>query len=67
MRKAVVEYRKVLRSGKSLYVSIPHKFAKFHGIEKGDELAVVTQRTMKVFPNKKIRVGNEGYRITTET
>jgi hypothetical protein len=50
MKDPVVKLRKVLKSGKSFYISIPPEFIRLHGIKKGDRLPVLAGHIMKVVP-----------------
>ena len=51
----IVKIRRVIRSGKSFYISIPPEFIKLHGIKKGDRLPILAdQIMMKIIPMSKI-------------
>jgi len=41
-------YRKVIQHGGSLVISIPEEWAKEHGIQKGDELALTANSILSV-------------------
>jgi len=45
-------YRKVIKQGGSLAITIPEEWAKEHGIEKGDELALTANSMLSVVKSK---------------
>ena len=50
MKDPVVKLRRVLKSGKSFYISIPPEFIRRHNIKKGDKLPVLAGQILKVVP-----------------
>lgn len=46
----VAKVRKVVQYGGSFYISMPQEFVRFHGIKRGDRLAVLAGQIMKVIP-----------------
>jgi len=42
--------KRVMKSGGSLVIVIPSKFAKAHGIKEGDEVAYAADHIMKIIP-----------------
>ena len=53
-------YRKVVKSGHSLIVSLPVAWAKEHGIEQGDVLALTANSILTMSPKPEKREDEEG-------
>ena len=53
-------YRRVVKSGHSLIVSLPVEWAKEHGIKQGDELALVANSILTMSPKPEKRKKEEG-------
>ena len=48
--KPVVKTRRIIKHGKSYYISIPHEFMKRHNLKKGQPVPVLANHIMKVVP-----------------
>jgi len=51
---ALVKKRRVTRTGSSLTVTLPEEFVKAHGLQAGDEVAVLADHWLQVVPYKPI-------------
>ncbi|MGQ9571047.1 MAG: AbrB/MazE/SpoVT family DNA-binding domain-containing protein [Thermodesulfovibrionales bacterium] len=50
----IVVTRKVIKSGRSFYISIPPAWLKKHNIGKGDALPIVADTLLKIVPVSEI-------------
>ena len=48
--RVTAQTRKVWRQGGSLAITLPASFTKAHGIEEGDDLAVIADHIIKIVP-----------------
>ena len=46
----IAEVRRVIKIGKSHYISIPPEFVKAHNIKGGDKLPIAADHIMKIIP-----------------
>jgi len=53
-------YRRVVKSGHSLIVSLPVEWAKEHGIEQGDVLALTANSILTMSPKPEKKEEKEG-------
>jgi antitoxin component of MazEF toxin-antitoxin module len=57
----VVKLRRVLKSGNSLYISLPKKFVDLHDIQKGEKIPLLINHfVLTVIPVKSRQCANEG-------
>lgn len=50
--RLIVEKKKLIKVGGSICVALPPEFLKLHGLEKGDEIAVIANHIVKLVPLK---------------
>ena len=53
-KEPIAVIRRIIKSGRSFYISIPPEFIEKHGLQKGDAVPVVCDTVLKVIPCKEI-------------
>lgn len=46
----IAEVRRVIKIGRSHYISIPPEFLKAHNIKQGDKIPIAADHIMKIIP-----------------
>jgi antitoxin component of MazEF toxin-antitoxin module len=53
-KEPIAVTRRVIKSGRSFYISIPPEFIEKHRLQKGDAVPIVCDTVLKVIPCKEI-------------